>query len=119
MSKPIRAGRAYLPKQGDIVLVNFDPQSGHEPKVMHPALVVSKEQFNRATSLVIVCPILLHEKGFPLHVSLDSRTKTTGVILCDHVKSIDPIARGIKFIERCPDDIWAEAVDIVIGAIEI
>lgn len=45
----------YAPKQGDIIAITFDPQSGHEQKGRRPALVVSKDLFNRSTDLAIVC----------------------------------------------------------------
>ena len=48
---------AYIPNQGDLVALDFDPQSGHEQKGRRPALVVSKDAFNRATGLAICCPI--------------------------------------------------------------
>ncbi|WP_421713169.1 type II toxin-antitoxin system PemK/MazF family toxin [Alteromonas abrolhosensis] len=36
----------YIPNQGDIVAITFDPQSGHEQKGRRPAFVVSKKLFN-------------------------------------------------------------------------
>ncbi len=54
-------------KQGDIVDVNFNPTVGHEPKKKRPALVVSSEDFNNATSMTIVCPITATDNGFFLH----------------------------------------------------
>ena len=42
---------AYVPKQGDIIAITLDPQSGHEQKGRRPALVVSKDLFNRSTGL--------------------------------------------------------------------
>jgi len=36
---------AYVPKQGDIIAITFDPQSGHEQKGRRPALVVSKDLY--------------------------------------------------------------------------
>ncbi|SLM31857.1 hypothetical protein MTBBW1_460013 [Desulfamplus magnetovallimortis] len=32
----------YIPDQGDLVAITFDPQSGHEQKGRRPAFVVSK-----------------------------------------------------------------------------
>ena len=47
----------YNPRQGDFITITFDPQSGHEQKGRRPALVVSKDLFNRSTGLAIVCPL--------------------------------------------------------------
>ena len=32
----------YIPKQGDIVFVDFNPTKGHEQKGYRPAIIVSK-----------------------------------------------------------------------------
>ena len=44
-------------EQGDIVYLDFDPQSGHEQNGRRPALVISNNLFNRVSSLTMVCPI--------------------------------------------------------------
>ena len=85
---------AYIPEQGDIIMMNFSPQAGHEQGGRRPALVISNASFYRYTHLGIVCPITTKIKDYPMHVRLDERTKTTGEILCEHVKSLDLGARG-------------------------
>ena len=49
--------------QGDIVYLDFDPQSGHEQKGRRPALVISNNLFNRVSSLTMVCPITHTDRG--------------------------------------------------------
>ncbi|MGQ9557385.1 MAG: type II toxin-antitoxin system PemK/MazF family toxin [Desulfurispora sp.] len=109
---------SYVPAQGDIVLLHFDPQVGHGQKGNRPALVVSNDLFNRFTGLAIVCPITNTRRGFPLHVPLDERTSTTGVIMCEQVKSLDITARKALFLEKVPADILEEVIDILAGFIE-
>ncbi|MDE6595562.1 MAG: type II toxin-antitoxin system PemK/MazF family toxin [Oscillospiraceae bacterium] len=106
-------------KQGDIIKLNFNPQSGHEQAGYRPALVVSNEVYNQKTNLVIVCPISNTPNDFPLHVKLDSRTATTGSILCQHIKALDVVSRGYVLVEHLPDDIFQEVFDILYGEIEI
>ena len=110
---------SYLPSHGDIIYLEFDPQKGHEQKGRRPALIVSNSTFNAFTNLAIVCPITNTDRGFPLHVSLDERTKTSGVIMCEQLKSLDIKARGCSFVEVLPDDLLEEVVDIINGFIEI
>ena len=105
-------------EQGDIVYLDFDPQAGHEQKGKRPVLIISSNTFNAFTRLALVCPITNTNRGFPLHVALDSRTKTRGVIMCEQVKSLDIIARNASFFERVPQDILHEAVDIVVSFLE-
>lgn len=108
----------YIPKQGDIILLRFDPQAGHEQKGKRPALVASNNTFNGFTNMAIVCPITNSERNFPLHVELDERTKTTGFIMCEQSKTLDINARNAIFLEPAPLDIIEEVVDILIGCIE-
>ena len=105
--------------QGDIIKVNFNPQSGNEQAGYRPAVVISNNFFNSKTNLVIVCPITNVNNKFPLHISLDSRTITAGVVLCEHVKALDLNNRGYKFIEKMPTDILEEIVSTVFSEIEM
>lgn len=109
----------YIPKQGDIILLELDPRTGHEQKGSRPAFVVSNHTFNQFTRMAIVCPITNTKRGFPLHVLLDGRTKTKGVIMCEQAKSLDIVARNATFLGKAPQDILEEVVDIVFGFIEI
>ena len=74
-------------KTRDNYKINFNPQSGHEQAGYRPAVVISNDIFNEKARLSIVCPITNTNNDFPLHVPLDTRTKTTGVILCEHIKA--------------------------------
>lgn len=106
-------------EQGDIVYLDFDPQAGHEQKDRRPALVVSNNLFNRVCSLAMVCPVTHTDRGHPFHIRLDNRTKTDGVILCDQARMLDLNSRNASFEEKAPSDITAEAVDMIIGFVEI
>jgi mRNA interferase MazF len=108
----------YTPEQGDIITLEFDPQAGHEQKGRRPALVVSNATFNNFTGIAIVCPITNTNRGFPLHISLDDRTTTNGVVMCEQVKSLDISARNAVFKEKAPDDIVDEVLDVIIGFVE-
>ena len=105
-------------KQGDIIKLNFNPQSGHEQAGYRPAVVISNDFFNSKTNMAILCPITNTNKPFPLHVALDNRTITTGVVLCEHVKSLDINARNYKLIERIPSDLLNQIINIVFSEIE-
>jgi mRNA interferase MazF len=104
--------------QGDIIWLDFDPQSGHEQGGRRPALVVSNEEFNRISDEAMVCPITRRDKGYPFQVRLDARTVTGGVIKCDQLKTLDLHSRNYTFVERLPDDILSEVLDLVRGFLE-
>lgn len=109
----------YKPMQGDIIFLNFDPQIGHEQRGRRPALVVSNNTFNSFTGIAVVCPITNTNREIPIHVSLDDRIKTTGVVMCDQVKSLDIRMRNAEFVEKVPEDILAEVIDIIVGFVEV
>ena len=105
-------------KQGYLIWLDFDPQIGHEQKGRRPALVVSKDIFNKFSKLAIVCPITNTDKNHPFHIKLDDRTNTNGVILCDQVRTLDISARKYEYIETIPEDILHEVLEIISGFIE-
>ena len=104
---------AYTVRQGDIVKLNFTPQSGHEQSGWRPAVIVSNDTFHSRTNLALVCPITSSVTGFPLHIPLDNRTKTSGVIKTEQVKSLDIYSRKVKYVEKLPDDILNTLVQYV------
>lgn len=89
-----------IPDRGDIILLSFDPTSGHEQAGFRPAVVLSPEYYNKASGLCLVCPITTNIKGYPFEVILGGAKKTTGVALSDQVRSIDWQARKIKIVDR-------------------
>lgn len=104
---------AFVPRQGDLVALDFDPQSGHEQKGRRPALVVSKDVFNKATGMAICCPITNTNRHMPFHVPISGRTALTGFVMCEQVKSLDFQARGLKLIERAPQEVLEDVLAII------
>lgn len=101
--------------QGDIITMDFNPQQGHEQSGRRPALVLNNNVLNHHSALLLVCPITNTNKKHPFHIELDDRTITTGVILCDQAKMLDVSARNGKFKEKCPEDIWSDARDLIVS----
>lgn len=110
----------YKPQQGDIIKIDFNPTKGHEQQGYRPAVVVSNATFNNfAQGVAIICPITNTDKNIAVHIKLDERTITTGVVLTDQVKALDLVARNAKFVEKIPSDILYEICDIISGFTEI
>ena len=103
----------YVPSQGDFVALSFDPQSGREQRGRRPALVVSKDTFNRHTGLAIVCPITNTQRGFPFHVAIEGHPTLTGFVMVEQVKSVDFRARGARPIGRASETLLAEVLAIL------
>lgn len=109
----------YIPKQGDICYMDFAPTKGHEQTGLRPAIVISRDNYNKYTGLVILCPITTNIKKFPTHYELLNTKKIKGSVLCEHVRSVDFKARKLSFVEKIPEEGLEEIVDIVNGIIEI
>ncbi len=101
-------------KQGDILKVNLNPVRGHEQAGYRPVIVVSGNQFNSISNdMVLVCPISNTKHYFPLHIPLDERTLTTGVIITDQIKALDLTVRKYSYIESAPQDITDKTVNMI------
>jgi len=90
--------------QGDIVEVDFDPTKGHEPTKKRPALVVSSYDFNRSTSMTVVCPISTCEKPFFLHEKLPGNLDMEGVVIMEQIRAIDLEARQTRYLTHLSDE---------------
>ena len=100
----------YTPERGDIVWISFDPQAGHEQAGVRPALVLSPSLYNKQAGLAICCPITSKIKGYPFEVAIPSGLPVHGVILSDHVKSLDWKARRARYIASLPPKAIADVL---------
>ena len=107
----------YIPQQGDIVVLSFDPQSGHEQKGRRPAIIISNKTFNQHLGFAFACPITNTKRDFPFHVAVHS-DNITGYIMAEQMKSIDYNARDIKFIEKADQNTINQILGIVDSIIQ-
>ena len=103
----------YIPRQGDFVVINFDPRSGHEQKGRRPAIVVSKTPFNRHTGLAMLCPITNTFRNYPFHVAVPPGSKLIGYIMVEQIKSVDYASRKAKFVAKAPRATVEEVLSIL------
>ena len=68
------------------------------------ALVLSSNDFNKYTKIVMALPISSNTKMFPTHYILRDTKKIKGAVLCEHIRSIDYTERKIKFVEKASKD---------------
>lgn len=104
----------YQPDKGDFVWLNFTPQAGTEQDGRRPALVLSGMDFNIATGLAFVCPITSQAKGGSFEVPVPKGTGLGGVVLSDHMRSVDWLERKAEFHSKSSQDLMIE----VLGRIE-
>ena len=101
--------KKYIPKRGDVVWTNFDPAAGHEQMGKRPALILSSTPFNKKIMLAMVAPITSRVRGHGFVVPLNGK-KVKGVVLCQQLKMIDFIERGIQFAEKAPESVTSYAL---------
>ena len=92
----------YVPDQGDIITLSFDPSAGAEIIKRRLAFVISRQIFSEHTGLVIVAPITSTIRNSRLEVVLPTKMTVTGAVLVYQLKSLDFSAREAQLMERSP-----------------
>jgi len=100
----------YIPRRGDFIRLNFDPQAGHEQMGSRPAIVLSHTSFNRKMGFVFVCPISTTKLKNPFYLPIPESEKVTGIIMTDQLRSLDHRARKAIFISMCPEVLLQEVL---------
>ena len=88
----------YVPDQGDIVWLEFNPQAGHEQAGHRSAVVLSPLAYNQKTGLMLCVPLTTKIKGYPFEVEINGAPKN--VALADQIKSLDWRARKAQLKGR-------------------
>lgn len=104
-----------VPGRGDLVWVDFSPQSGHEQAGRRPAVVLSPAEYNRLVGLAIVCPITSRVKGYKFEVAIPPGLAISGVVLADQVRSLDWRSRKAEWVASLPE----AAIDEILTKLRI
>jgi mRNA interferase MazF len=107
------------PRKGDIIWLDFDPQIGVEQANRRPAIVLTPHAYNDRVGLSVVCPITNQRKGRPFEVHLPPGLTVTGVILVDHVKSLDWRERNAELISQAPVELINHVLDVLADLLEL
>jgi mRNA interferase MazF len=108
----------YIPRRGDIVWLDFKPQTGREQDGRRPAVVLSNSSYNKIVGLAVFCPITSKVKNYPFEVPLPEKSDVQGVILADQIKSLDWKQRNAGFIAKLDDQILEKVLALVGKIIE-
>jgi mRNA interferase MazF len=118
--------RAYHPKRGDLVHLNFSPSAGHEMADRHYGLVLSPASYNRKRGMAIVCAITSRVRGGPFEVALPPgllpEKKGVGavdsVVVADAVRQVDYRERETEFVTAAPREVVEEVLDKLLAVLE-
>jgi mRNA interferase MazF len=72
---------------------------------------LSPAAYNGKSGLAIVCPVTSHIKGYPFEVLLPNGLAVSGVVLADHLKSVDWGQRKAELMAKAPAGILAEVLE--------
>jgi mRNA interferase MazF len=109
--------KKYIPRRGDVIRLDFDPQRGHEQAGRRPALVLSPTEYNRAVGLAVVCPITSATKGYPWEVEIPDNPFVSGTVLADQVKSLDWQRRHAEYLCTPEEGLLEEVIDKTVALI--
>ena len=70
--------------------------------------MLSPRIYNAKSGLALACPITNRAKGYPFEVAVPAGSGPAGVILADHVKSVDWRARRAEKLGRCASEVVDE-----------
>lgn len=102
--------KSYLPDHGDFAYLDFSPQAGTEQALRRPSLILSPREFNLATGLAFACPLTNQVKGSRFEVAVPPGSGLTGVVLSDHLRSLDWLARRAAFHGKAPCELVEEVL---------
>jgi len=105
----------YIPKQGDLVWIDFDPSKGKEIGKYRPAVVLSRNEYNHHLNYVIVSPIGSTFRKNPQYYTLVGY-QTTGQISTHQLYSLDyeeKAGRKIKYIESMREEDFLQVAQLV------
>lgn len=100
----------YIPGRGDLVWITLNPQAGREQSGRRPAVVLSPQSYNGRVGLAVICPVTAQVKGYPFEVVIPPGLPVAGVILSDHVKSMDWRSRDAELICSLPPVVIGEVL---------
>jgi len=66
-------------------------------------VVLSPASYNRSSGLALVVPVTSHIKSYPFEVLIPAGGHVSGVVLADHLKSVDWRARKAERIAALPE----------------
>lgn len=64
--------------------------------------MLTSERYNRATGMLMACPVTSRVKGYPLEIALPVGLEISGVILVHQARALDWQARKAVVIEAAP-----------------
>jgi mRNA interferase MazF len=105
--------KGYIPKRGDIVWLNFMPQSGKKISKRRPALTISSSIYNKK-GLAWFCPITSNiQVNTPFKIMVVNQANIEGAIVTDQIRCLDWREREATYIGRIDDNTFRTVLDLL------
>jgi mRNA interferase ChpB len=110
--------RSNVPKRGDVFLVDLNPVVGNEIKDDHRCVVITPREIN-SVGMCLTVPIttggiFTRKAGLAVNIS---GHKTTGVALCNQVRSLDIMERVRLKTARYVDTLDTSTTDEIVARV--
>lgn len=99
----------YVPDRNDIVWLDFEPTKGKEIGKYRPALVLSSKAYNKATGLLICCPINTSIRKAATEVAINN-LDSPSVVASNLVTTLDWRARKAKKAARAEAGVFEQVL---------
>lgn len=102
--------KSYVPKRNHIVWLDFDPTKKKEIGKYRPALVLSSEEYNRKSGLLICCPISSSTRGAPTEVPIDNVENVSSVVAANLIQTLSWKEMKVKFVAEADIGVMDEVL---------
>ena len=89
----------YVPSRNEIISLDFEPTKGKEIGKYRPALVLSSQEYNQKTGLLICCPISTSIRGHQTEVSIYNLDNPS-VVAASLIQTLSWKERNASFIAK-------------------
>ena len=115
------ARTGYVPERRDVIWLDFEPIQGREIGKYRPALVLSSQDYNRRTGLLICCPISTSIRGAATEVPIANLDKPS-VVAANLVQTLAWRERKAeKIVTATPEEFRETLLKLLplLGALEV
>lgn len=102
-------GRKYVPKRNEIIWLDFEPVKGKEIGKYRPVLVLSSEEYNKKSGLLICCPISTSIRGGATEVPV-ANLEIKSVVASSLLQTLSWKDRKAKLITQAEEGVYDEVI---------
>lgn len=106
----------YIPDRNQIIWLDFEPTRGKDIGRYRPALVLSSENYNKQTGLLICCPISTSIRGGITEVPVNNLGEPS-VVAANLIQTLSWKNRKAKLIVRAEEGVMDQVLIRIIPLI--